>query len=133
MKKLLFIFAVLALVSCKDSAKEKDTTEIIQNEKETGVDIQLLRGEFIYLADAAVLNCGTKIYGVDIDEKMHELAKLVAEKKTSDLDMVPVIIKGVIHPKDTEEEGWEEIVTIKEIVKVLEPVEESAIKIESGK
>ena len=132
MKKIILLTVlVLAMVSCKENAQTEENT-VAQKEQPTE-DMRTLKGEFIYLADAAVLNCGNKIYGVVIDAKMHELADQVAAKKNDEFDMVPVIIKGVVTPKTTTEEGWPEIVTIKEIVKVFEPTGESAVKIESGK
>lgn len=134
-KVVVLLSCMLALVSCKketSSTKEvamEDTTT--QNED----DVITLKGEFIYLDNAAVLNCGDKIYGVTIDEKMHELASQVAKQQKEKVDMVPVIIHGVVKPNPIlaqNQEGWPEVVTIKEIVKVLPLKEDNAIRIESG-
>ena len=134
MKKIILLFAALvAFTSCKDSAKNEETTTV--EETASKEDYTLLRGEFIYLADAAVLNCGSKIYGVVIDEKMQELAAQVALKKKEDFDMVPVVIRGEVMPNPALEnggEGWPEVVVIKKILKVMEPTEEKAVKIDSG-
>lgn len=135
MKKIILLFAVLvAFTSCKEDAKNEETTTV---EKESPKDdYKTLRGEFIYLADAAVLNCGSKIYGVVIDEKMQELANQVAKKKKEDFDMVPVVVRGEIMANPALKdggEGWPEVVAIKEILKVMEPSPEGAVKIESGK
>ncbi|MEX2379962.1 MAG: hypothetical protein WD530_04430, partial [Vicingaceae bacterium] len=47
-----------------------------------------------------------------------ELSEKVAPVKKDEYDMVPVVVKGIITKKEESEEGWEEIVTITEIVKV---------------
>ncbi|RMB63518.1 hypothetical protein EAX61_03790 [Dokdonia sinensis] len=135
MKKIILLFAVLvAFTSCKEDTKNEDTTTVTKESPKD--DYKLLRGEFIYLADAAVLNCGSKIYGVVIDDKMQELANQVAKKKKEDFDMVPVVIRGEVMPNPALKaggEGWPEVVAIKEILKVMEPSPEGAVKIESGK
>lgn len=136
MKKFLILFAFVAVyASCKEENKSDTETEVAaaQTSEE---DVITLKGEFIYLKDAAVLNCGNKIYGVTIDDKMRELADQVAAKQNDDYDMVPVIINGVVSPNpilNENTEGWPEVVTIKQIVKVFAPTGESAIKVESGK
>jgi hypothetical protein len=136
MKKFVAIFALLIVfTSCKQEAKTDTETEDIATKASSAEDIITLKGEFIYLDDAAVLNCGNKIYGVTIDKKMLELAEQVSIKKNDDYDMIPVIINGVITPNpllSESNEGWPEVVTIKEIVKVFAPTGESAIKVESG-
>ncbi|MEQ3655290.1 MAG: hypothetical protein ABNH00_05460 [Dokdonia sp.] len=132
----VLLTCALALLSCKNettSTKEGTTQEAAAQPQE---DVITLKGEFIYLDNAAVLNCGDKIYGVTIDDKMHELAKEVAKQQKEKVDMVPVIIHGVIGPNPVlakNQEGWPEVVTIKEIVKVLPLNEDNAIRIESGK
>lgn len=135
MKKFLILFAFITVyTSCKQENKAETENETVAANA-SDEDVVTLKGEFIYLADAAVLNCGNKIYGVTIDQKMHELADQVAAKKNDDYDMVPVIINGVVHPNPAvseNKEGWPEVVTIKEIVKVFAPTGESAIKVESG-
>jgi hypothetical protein len=134
MKNFLALFALLIVfTSCKQETKVNAETETVTAPEE---DVVMLKGEFIYLNDAAVLNCGNKIYGVTIDEKMHELAEQVAAKKNDDYDMVPVIINAVVHPNpdiSPTKEGWPEVITIKKIVKVFAPTGDSAIKVESGK
>ena len=70
------------------------------------------------------------IYGVVLNDMTEELIKQVASKQRDKFDMVPVVIKGEINPKPKGSDVWEEIVTIKEIVKVLPPKGEEPIKIE---
>ncbi|MFT5751139.1 MAG: hypothetical protein ACI828_001135 [Flavobacteriales bacterium] len=136
MKKLLAIFALIVVfTSCKQETKADVETEDIATKVSSLEDVITLKGEFIYLDDAAVLNCGNKIYGVTIDEKMLELVAQVALKKNEPFDMIPVIIHGVVTPNPAlteDNQVWQEVVTIKEIVKVFAPTGESAIKVESG-
>ena len=73
-----------------------------------------LSGEFLFYDNAAVLNTGSSIYGIIVDDKLHELhAQALAVQKDS-FDMVQVYIKGVISDNPNEE-GWSEVVTVKEI------------------
>lgn len=118
---LLTSLACLSLLSCKKATEETTTA-----------DLQTIEGEFIYLSDAAVLKGNTFIYGVTLDDKMHELATIIKPLQRDEFDMVPVVIKGIIHSKPAGEEGWDEIVTIKEVIEVKAPTGEAPIKIEAG-
>ncbi len=123
MKKIfLLLITTTVLIACKD------TTTSVKNT----VNYDTLEGEFIYLDDAAVLKGDTFIYGVTLDDKMHELATIIKPLQRDEFDMVPVIIKGELHSKAAGEEGWDEIVTIKEILEVKAPVGEAPLKLEAG-
>lgn len=111
-------------------AKEKNATVIIQRELKDFS--QTLKGEFIFLSDAAVLKGRDFIYGVKIDETMKKLVKQVEPKKREQFDMVPVVINGVINPKQKGTEGWDNIVTIKEILEINEPTSNGSIKIDGA-
>ncbi len=121
MKKMIYILfsAVLLLSSCKKNAdnsqQEKPQTEIAT---EATNGLTTVSGEFLYMADAAVLNTGQKVYGVTINEKMHELNGKVKLMKKEDFDMIPVTVRGTISKKPEGQEGWPEIIDIKEIVSV---------------
>lgn len=125
MKQVLIVLMTMAMVfNCKN--KKEDTKTVrkqssAENTVKKDDGLTLLKGEFIYYADAAVLETQSKIYGVVIDDKMHELDKQVQPYKTQATDMVPVEIKGKIIPKPDHEEGWPYRVEIKEIVKVSKP------------
>ena len=80
-----------------------------------------IHGKFLYYADAAVLQTPTEIYGVVIDEKMQELVTQTEPYKKNPSDMVPVTIRGRMFKKDANEEGWENKIEIKEILKISEP------------
>jgi glyoxylase-like metal-dependent hydrolase (beta-lactamase superfamily II) len=110
-------------------AKTKNATVILQHELQDFSET--IMGEFIFLGDAAVLKGDNFIYGVKIDPQMHQLADQVKAKKRDQYDMVPVVVNGVISPKPEGTEGWDNIVTIKEILEINEPTSEGAIKVES--
>ena len=121
---------MIILSSCNKASKNKtDGTEdvsvsTINNDDRTAKQsdgLTLIKGDFLYLADAAVLQTHREIYGVVIDEKMHELDDMVREFKIEDTDMVPVEIRGKISQKPPDEEGWPYRVEIKEILKVSAP------------
>ncbi len=139
MKKLFFIALTLAaLMSCKNDAKseQKEGTISSNNDERTEKQsdgLTLLKGEFIYYADAAVLQTHNEMYAVIIDEKMHELNEQAIKLKTADTDMVPVEIRGIITPKPENEEGWPYRVEIKEILKVSKPNPEGGEMITIGK
>lgn len=130
MKNIFLLLAlVITTVSCKNVEDKKD--EI--NTTEAAVNIKTYKGEFLYLADAAVLKGENFIYGVTIDETMQTLADQVKSVKKDDFDMVPVIVKGSLAKKAEGAEGWDEIITITEIVNVSNTPSEADIKIEKNK
>jgi len=138
MKKILLILiTITALMACKNDAKtepQEVTTDASQQRTEKQSDgLTLLKGEFIYYADAAVLQTPNKMYAVIIDDKMHELNEQAMKYKTADTDMVPVEIRGEITPKPENEKGWPLRVEIKEILKVSKPNPDGGEMITIGK
>ena len=136
MKKIIVILILsIVLFSCKNSEEKKEEKsadpEISTESSETS-DI-IYRGDFIYIADAAVLKGNNFIYGVTIDDMATELAKQVEPVKETEFDMVEVAVKGIISPKPEGQEGWGEILTIKEIVMVSKTPSKIDIKIEDSK
>ena len=118
MKKFIFILCVsIAVLACK---KDSKSTEKSSNQL-SGVELITMTGEFIYYADAAVLQTTNEIYGVVIDDKMHELDDQAKPYKVNDTDMVSVTVKVRRFEKPENEEGWPYRVEIKEIVKVEKP------------
>lgn len=128
MKKYFFALSILTIgfISCQEKVQKKDISE-----KSVKVvdSVKILKGEFIYVDNAAVLKGNNFIYGVKIDSVAKQLALQTDSLKRNEFDMVPVILKGVITP-NIQKEGWDEIVTIKEIIKVSNPVSGPAIRIE---
>ncbi|HMB99776.1 MAG TPA: hypothetical protein VKN14_01940 [Flavobacteriaceae bacterium] len=126
MKKVIFIFLISSLaLGCKNDKKKESQEAVV--ESEDGITakqkdgLTLLKGEFVYYADAAVLQTHAEVYAVVIDDKMHELDNLVQKYKQEATDMIPVEIRGKITPKPDDEEGWPYRVEIKEILNVFQP------------
>lgn len=119
-KGIVLMSAFLLLFSaCKNNEKSQVEDNLIE-----------IRAEYIFLDDAAVLKGSDFIYGVKIDDMAKELATRVEPVKVEEYDMVPVIIMGIIEPKPENEEGWPEIVTIKEIVTVSDRPSQPDVKLE---
>lgn len=116
MKKLILILCAIAVTACKSDK-----------------DIVVLKGMYLYYADAAILQTPTEVYGVILDENSMKLDKQVTPYKALATDMVPVEIKGEIIPKPEAEEGWPNTVRIVEILKVTKPNPEKKDVITLGK
>jgi hypothetical protein len=124
MKKLILFLVVIVFVSCKNDNKTEEKTTTVDSLEKTEKQndgLTLLKGEFIYYADAAVLQTHSEIYAVVLNDKMQELNEQVQKYKTEVTDMVPVEIRGKITPKLENEEGWAFRVEIKEILNVIKP------------
>lgn len=118
-----FLVLLIALSSCKSDKKTEnisDQVEVQEGKTAKQSDgLVLMKGEFVYFADAAVLQTNSSsIYGVVINEKMHELNKLAEKYKKEPTDYVSVEIRGEIIPKPENEEGWPYRINIKEILNV---------------
>jgi len=138
MKKIAILFVLaVSIISCKnetkteDSSKESDTA--VAGSLNTDESLKTIEGEFLFVDGAGVIMGKNFIYGVSLDEMTEKLIKQVSDKQKDKFDMVPVIIKGEIHPKPEGSDVWDEIVTIKEIVEVLPSKGDEPIKIETGK
>ena len=105
------------VLACKKDSKSVEKSSIQVEEDE----LITMTGDFIYYADAAVLQTINEIYGVVIDDKMHELNDKIKSYKVDDTDMVSVTIKVRRFEKPDKEEGWPYRVEIKEILKVEKP------------
>jgi hypothetical protein len=132
MKKIILITLILIVsFSCKENTitkKEKESKTELNSSEE-----KVYRGDFIFLEDAAVLKGDQFIYGVTIDEISKQLAVKVKTVKNSDFDMVPVAVKGNVSQKQEGQEGWDEILTITEIVIVGSKPSKIDVKIEEKK
>ena len=143
MKKLtLLLLSLVVLGGCKNDSKTEDTSTKTKSididspertEKQSD-GLTLLKGEFVYYADAAVLQTHKEVYGVIIDDKMHELHEMAEKFKNEPTDYVTVEIRGKITPKPNGEEGWPYRVAIKEILKITpsNPESNNVVKLESN-
>jgi hypothetical protein len=132
MKKIILI----TLISIISFSCKKDIAT--NQEKESKIELdsseeKVYRGDFIFLEDAAVLKGDKFIYGVTIDDLSKQLADKVKAVKSSDFDMVPVAVKGEVSQKPEGQEGWDEILTITEIVIVGSKPSKIDVKIEEKK
>ncbi len=124
---VFFLLIGLLLFNCKnENSTAVDETSVVENDTirtaKQRDGLILFTGKFIYFADAAVLQTDDNtMYGVVINEKMHELAEMVKKYKKEDTDFVPVAIRGVRIAKPDGEEGWPFKIDIKEIVDVYKP------------
>ncbi len=118
-KVLLFLALATVLFSCK------------KKEEEEKMEYETYTGDFIYQADAAVLQGANFVYGVTMDEMATELAERTSKVRQDDFQTVNVTVKGELHPKSADEEGWPEVLTIKEIVNVANTPSEADIKFDS--
>ena len=136
MKRIFLELALsLIVVSCKNNEEKQsestdETTQVVTGED---INIKNYKGEFLYLADGAVLKGSSFIYGVTLNEKAKELAERVKPVKVDSFDMVPVFVKGSVSKKAEGAEGWEEIITIDEIINVGKKPAEADIKFEEKK
>ncbi len=143
MKKLLTLFLVASVFTgCKNEAKTEtnsvtEANAVLENGKTAKQNdgLRLMVGQFIYYADAAVLQTQNDIYGVVINEKMHELNKMAESYKNEPTDYVTVQVRGKLIPKPEGEEGWPFRIDIKEIenVKKHESKENDVIKLGDSK
>lgn len=132
MKKFFLLAALFTvLISCKNGEeKQAETTEVSTENPE---NLKVYRGEFLLLADGAVLKGDSFIYGVTIDEMTKKLGESVKPVKRDSFDMVPVFVRGIVSPKPEGADGWDEIITIKEIISISDKPSEADIKIEEKK
>lgn len=123
MREVGLIFTmVLVLFSCKNETQSKVNLEENRAKSYSEDDgFVTMKGEFVYYADAAVFQTSNQIYGVVIDENMHQLEAQVKAFKKESTDMVPVTVRVKKFEKAKGEEGWQYKVEIKEILKVEAP------------
>ncbi len=116
MRKILGLLLItLALYSCQDDER-RDLMD--QASVETIPDsIQVLKGEFVYGKDAAVIRGENFVYGVTLDSMSNALSEKIAPLKSDDFEMIPVTVKAKILPNPARK-GWEEVIEILEIVEV---------------
>mgnify|MGYP000095702265 CR=1 FL=1 len=118
MKRTLLaaLIILFSFSACGDNTREEIEPEKVEQVKDS---LTTIEGEFIFLADAAVLKGKNFIYGVELDSVSMKLADSVAPLKKDNFDMIPVTVRAKIVKNFGE--GWEEIVQIREILKVSKP------------
>lgn len=119
----------MAFFSCKNSDKKNVKDELMT---ETTENLQTFKGDFINSDGAIVLMGSNFIYGVKQNEVSEALSNQVSAVKNNDYDMVGVMVKGIISKNTATDSDWEELITIKEIVKVNDTPSEVDIKLEES-
>lgn len=128
----VLICCISLFVSCKNNKKQDVNLEENRAKSYDQNDgFITMKGDFVYYADAAVLQTKNEIYGVVIDDNMHQLETQVKPFKKEPTDMVPVTVRVKKFEKPEDEEGWQYRVEIKEILKVEapQPNKEDVIKL----
>lgn len=126
------IIAILLLTATVMSCKNDVKTESSSTSYSKDDGLITMKGNFIYIDNAAVLQTNVDIYGVVIDDQMKELHKAVKPFQTNVTDMIPVTVRVRKFAKPADEEGWPYRVEIKEIIKVEKPDSNSTDVIKLG-
>lgn len=120
MKKFFYLlFLPIVFAACKNG-ETKSSCE----------DCETFTGEFLYLEDAAILKGTDFIYAVKMDSQAEVLAKKISPIKKEVYDMVEVTVKGILTKRPENEEGWDEMLSIKEIVTIADEASETDILIQ---
>ena len=135
MKKAIVFLSLILVISCKNDKKTEEIIDADSSEKtaKQSDGLTLLKGDFIFYDNAAILQTQREIYGVIINNKAEELNKKVASYKNEKTDMVPVEIRGRISDKEDEKIQWKHKVEIIEILNVFEPKKDTNNTIKIGK
>lgn len=141
-KKGTLLIAAIALilgVSCNNKKGEKSEKkaekEVISQKKRKSLQSQKLpredvfHGKYIYTDSAAVLKGSNYIYGVQLDSMARRLAELIEPRKEEKYQMFPVVVRGKLQSNPNE--GWEQILTIKEVLAIQEPEKSKTLKVGS--
>ena len=122
MKKIFgLLLSLMMLVACQDDGRK----ELMSQPKQEKLpdSIQVLKGDFVYGADAVVIRGENFVYGVTLDSMSKKLAEEIAPLKSDDFEMVPVTVKAKIVP-NPEQEGWKEVIEIQQILEIPESISE---------
>ncbi len=108
------IVAIL-FVSCQDDEQKELNTEPVTSNVQDSLEV--LQGDYVYVADAAVLRGENFVYGVKQDSVAMLLSEKVSDLKSDDFEMIPVRVRAKIMA-NPRLEGWDEIIEIKEILEI---------------
>ncbi len=125
------VFGLLLVILIFSSCQDEGRSELMsQPETEKVPDsIQVLEGDFVFGTNSAVIRGKDFVYGVTIDSMSRALARKIAPFKKDDFDMIPVAVKAKILPNQAQE-GWEEVIVIREIIEIPEQNEVSDTVVE---
>lgn len=117
---LAILLSLVLFSSCATDSREDEFSEPQEQVQDS---IPTLRGEFMLLADQAVIKGEGFIYGVTIDSLAQELAQRVEPLKENEFDMISVVVKAKVS-NNFGRQGWDEVVEIREIVDIPEETSE---------
>lgn len=132
MRKFKFInhfFSMLVIVGILMSCKNNRQAENVVETTEQNATGEIYSGELTFTSKAAVFVGSTFIYGVEMNDKAKELAERVEAIKSDIHDIVPVTVRGKVIPKSEEQEGWDEILTITEIIDISDTAKQPDVRI----
>ena len=109
MRKLLIFVFVISVLGCKNNSK---------NSPETTDATTIIKGNYIYFEDAAVLQNDVEIYGVYLNDLAKELNDKAAPLKTNETDMVSVEVRGIVSGKEDPKILWDKKLEIVEIISI---------------
>ncbi|MEO1030769.1 MAG: hypothetical protein AAFX55_05160 [Bacteroidota bacterium] len=136
MKKACFIFLIsIGLMACKNESKQQEVN--LEENRAKSYDqndgLITMKGDFVYDANkkAAVFQTPNDIYGVVVDDNMHLLNEKVKPFKTDEYTSVPVTIRVKRIENTDQNILWDNILEVKDILKVEapDPNKEDVIKL----
>ncbi len=113
----LLCLCLSVFLNCKKQSKPQNE-DVTKTETINQEDLTLIKGEFVYYGDAAILHTQSNIYGVYITDKMQELNKQAQQYKKAETDAVFVEVKVRISNKEHEKMFWKDKAEIVEILSV---------------
>ena len=132
MNKLIVLLCIVTtFTSCKND--EKKETETVNEELEMSPAEEVVTGNFMYYADAAVFQTKSELFGVVENEKLQDLIIQSETLKEEASDEVTVTLKVKKSKKPENEEGWDNRIEILEIIKVSKANPDSNKIIKLGK
>ena len=102
MKKISLLILLTLIFGCKNSSE----------------NLTLLKGNYIYFDDAAVLQTNNEVYGVFMNAKALELNKSAEQYRTTPSEIIYVELKGIVSTEEDDKIKWEKKFDIKEIVSI---------------
>ena len=112
---ILITIILSTAAACGDDSRDEVVDPLATEAVEDS--IRIIEGDFIKLADDAVIKGPDFIYGVELDSLSRALAQQVEPLKTDEFEMIPVVVRGKILPNPSRD-GWEEVIQIKEILEL---------------
>ena len=97
--------------------------------EEKTVTQEIYHGEFIHTPEASVFSGSSYVYGVEMNEMAKELATRVKAVQQNETQIIPVAVQGILSKKPEGTEGWDEILTITQIISVSDTPIEADVKI----